>query len=427
MHKRKSRIKRVRSLAMVAIVVLAFALGNLTGFQARTAFAQDRPAQFDVFWEAWDLVVEYFVDRDKIDYTSMTYGAIRGMLESLGDKNHTVFFSPEEAQQQAESLEGEFEGIGAYVANQDGKFTITQPMHNSPAEKAGLIPGDVVTEVNGESIEGLGESSVIAKIRGPAGTEVILTVLHPDSTKPVKVTVKRERILIDSVLWRRIPNSNLAYVQITQFADDTADELDRALKAIQDTDTSGTPVQGILLDLRNNPGGYLNSALQVGSQFLESGKIILYQRDAKGTTSPMKAFGEGLARDIPTIVLVNESSASAAEIVAGALQENGRAKLVGETTAGTGTILNSFTLSDGSMVRIGVTNWLTPKLKLLKDQGVTPNVIINQETSVRLIDAYALEEETPQQLNQSEDLQFNSALTLLKLQVLNAKKRIVEQ
>lgn len=420
MHKRESSIKKVRSLLMVSAIVLAFVVGNITGFQVRTAYAEDQPTQFGVFWEAWDLVVEYFVDRDKVDYTAMTYGAIRGMLEALGDKNHTVFFSPEEAKQQAESLEGEFEGIGAYVSNQDGKFTITQPMHGSPAEKAGLVPGDVVTAVNGESIEGMEESSVIAKIRGPAGSEVKLTVLHPNSSKPVEIAVKRERILIDSVLWHRIPNTELAYVQINQFADDTADELDKALQAIQDQSSSSNPIRGIMLDLRNNPGGYLNSALQVGSQFLESGKIILHQRDAKGTTTSMKAFGDGKARNIPVIVLVNKSSASAAEIVAGALQENGRAKLVGETTAGTGTILNSFTLSDGSMVRIGVTNWLTPKLKLLKDQGVTPDVVITQETSVRLMDAYTLEEDSPQELKQSQDRQFNSALTLLKLQVLNS-------
>lgn len=427
MHKHEAVVKKARKFAVVTAILVAFVAGNITGFQTRTVFAADQPTQFNVFWETWDLVVENFVDRDKINFTDMTYGAIRGMLESLGDTNHTVFFSPEEAKQQAESLEGSFEGIGAYVANEDGKFTITQPMHNSPAEKAGLLPGDVIIAVNGESIEGLDESAAIAKIRGPAGTSVVLTVIHPDASKPVEVTVLRDRIEIDSVIWQRIPGTNLAYVQITQFADDTAEELESALTAIQQSAESDTPIQGIMLDLRNNPGGYLNAALLVGSEFLDKGEVILHQRDATGTTTALKAFGEGLAREIPVIVLVNKSSASAAEIIAGALRDNGRAKVVGEVTAGTGTILNSYTLSDGSVVRIGVTNWLTPKLKLLKDQGVAPNVLISQETSVRLIDGYALESMAATELSESDDLQFNSALTLLKLQVLNRGSSAVQR
>ena len=427
MQKNSIVMKRTRKMAVVVLILLAFVAGNITGFQTKALFAAEEPTQFSVFWETWDLVVENFVDREKIDFTKMTYGAIRGMLESLGDTNHTVFFSPEEAKQQAESLEGAFEGIGAYVSNEDGKFTITQPMHNSPAEKAGLVPGDIVLAVNGESIEGLSESAVIAKIRGPAGTSVILSVLHPNATKPVDLSVTRDRIQIDSVIWHRIPGTTLAYVQITQFADDTADELEAALTAIQAEATGSDPIHGIMLDLRNNPGGYLNAALQVGSEFLDKGKIILHQRDAKGETSELKAFGSGLAREIPVIVLINKSSASAAEINAGALRDHGRAKLVGETTAGTGTILNSYTLSDGSVVRIGVTNWLTPKLKLLKDQGVTPDVVIPQETSVRLLDGYSLESMTAEELGKSVDRQFNSALTLLKLQVLNKGKSIVKK
>lgn len=420
----KGVAKKTRSAGIITLVLFAFVTGNITGFQTKTALAADQPAQFSVFWEAWELVVENFVDREKVDFTAMTYGAIRGMLESLGDKNHTVFFSPEEAQQQAQSLEGAFEGIGAFVANEDGKFTITQPMRNSPAEKAGLIPGDVVTAVNGESIEGLDESTVISKIRGPAGSDVILTIIHPGTSKSIDVTVTRDRIQIDSVIWHRIPGTDLAYIQLTQFADDTAKELKSALELIQAEATSDKPIQGIMLDLRNNPGGYLNTALQVGSQFLEKGLIILNQRDAQGVTTPLKAFGEGTARDIPLIVLVNKTSASAAEIIAGALRDNGRAKLVGEVTAGTGTILNSYTLSDGSVVRIGVTNWLTPKLQLLKDQGVTPDILISQETSVQLIDGYGLEDMTLSEISKSDDRQFNSALTLLKLQVLNRGGRV---
>lgn len=414
--------KLVSRVSVILGIFFAFLLGNITGYNTRAALAANEPTQFAIFWETWDLVDEYFVDREKVDFTQMTYGAIRGMLESLGDKNHTVFFTPEEARQQAESMEGEFEGIGAFVALEEGKFTITQPMRGSPAEKAGLLPGDIILAVNGESIEGLAESTVISKIRGPAGTSVMLEIIHAGSETALEITVTRARIEIDSVLWSKIPGTDFVYVQLSQFASDTANELEVALTESLKTNENVNAVRGIVLDLRNNPGGYLNEAIRVGSEFLEPGKIILNERDAEGKTTALKAFGTGLARNIPIIVLVNKASASAAEIVSGALQVHGRGKLVGETTAGTGTVLNSFTLSDGSVVRIGVTNWLTPDERLLKDRGVEPDVKVALPTSVRLLDAYTLKEMKPEDVNKYGDVQFNSALLLLKLQALNISK-----
>lgn len=410
--------RALRRLLVITILVLAiggaFSAGAVTGMSVRSASAATEPAGFAVFWEVWDLVESHFVDQDLIDPAKMTYGAINGMLATLGDENHTVFFSPEEAEQQESSLEGSFEGIGAFVGEEDGQFRIIAPIHGSPAEAAGILAGDIVTKVDGNDIAGLPEWEIISRIRGPADTDVTLTVIHPDAADPVDITVTRGKIEIDSVTWHRIPETDFAYLQLSQFAADTGEELDTALQAIQAEIDSGKPVAGILLDLRNNPGGYLAQALRVNSQFLEKGKVILHERDAQGKTRTYKSVGSGLARTIPMVALINGGTASAGEITAGALQENGRARLVGTTTTGTGTVLQPFTLSDGSVLRLGVTNWLTPDENLIKNVGVKPDVEVEQDASVEMVDSFTIGEETLQELLDHGDLQFNTALEELR-------------
>jgi carboxyl-terminal processing protease len=209
----------------------------------------------------------------------------------------------------------------------------------------------------------------------------------------------------------------MIYIQITQFAEDAGDELKELLVAFRNEQAAGGSVDGIILDLRNNPGGFLQEALRVVNQFLHEDDIILHERDAEGNISSYRAHGLGLATDIPMVVLVNEGSASAAEITAGALQKNERAKLVGETTLGTGTVLRPFNLSDGSVIRLGVTNWLTPNYELIKDEGIRPDVFIEQAASVEMIDSFALERMSRQDLYAHQDRQFNSALVLLRLMV----------
>lgn len=412
--------KRSGKAAYVGMIVLTFMLGHITGWFVRPALAAEAPPEFAVFWEAWDLVLTHFVDQDKINFQRMTYGAIHGMLNTLGDENHTVFFDPETARLQASALEGSFEGIGAHVATENEQFTIVAPIRGSPAEAAGLLPGDIILAVDGVSVAGLPQWDVISRVRGPAGTAVVLTVLHPDATEPVDVTVTRARIELESVTWARIPNTDLAYIQISQFAADTNHELIGALQAIHAAD-EGYPIRGILLDLRNNPGGYLHEAVRVGGQFLESGQTVLHERDANGKTETHKAFGSGFARDLPLVVLINGGSASAAEILAGALQENGRAKLIGETTLGTGTVLHSFTLGDGSVMRLGVTNWLTPEFHLIKNQGIQPDVKVAQNATVTLVDAATLQDLNETEAWRTADLQFNAALFALRWLILSGK------
>ncbi len=415
-----ARLKKGLARTMyVGVVLLAFMLGHITGWFVRPVLAAEAPPEFAIFWEAWDIVRTHFVDQDKIDFQRMTYGAIQGMLGTLGDENHTIFFDPATARLQASALEGSFEGIGANVSMENGQFVITAPIRGSPAEAAGILPGDIVLAVDGTPVADLPEWDVINHVRGPAGTAVVLTVLHPDSSSPVDITIIRERIEVKSVDWARIPGTALAYVQITQFAGDTNYELMRALQRIRKAAAGEAPVQGILLDLRNNPGGYLHEAVRIGGQFLENGQVILHERDAKGQVETQNAFGNGFARDLPMVVLINQGSASAAEILAGALQENGRAKLIGETTLGTGTILHPFTLSDGSVIWLGVTNWLTPDFHLIKNQGIQPDVKITQPVSVQLVDATWLQAQTGDQALNTDDAQFQAALFALRLLLLN--------
>jgi len=415
----QQRKRTVQHIIIVGVFLAslggAFVTGAFTGILARPASAADEPSQFSIFWEVWELVDQYFVDQDKIDPTKMTYGAIQGMLATLGDENHTVFFSPEEAKQQASAMQGSFEGIGAYIDERDGAILIVAPIHGSPAEAAGILAGDVVVKVNGEDTIGMSSADVVSRIRGPAGTMVVVTVLHPDAKESVDIEITRGTIDVESVGWARIPDTDLVYLKISQFAEDTGKELETTLKAI-DAAKADAPVKGILLDLRNNPGGYLTEAIRVNSEFLERGQVILYERDAKDALRTWKSVGEGLAREIPMLVLINEGTASAGEITAGALQENGRAKLIGQPTLGTGTVLQPFNLSDGSVVRLGVTNWLTPHKNLIKNEGIKPDATVNQETSVSMIDNYALEEKTLDEVLGAGDKQFN--LGLLQLQLL---------
>jgi carboxyl-terminal processing protease len=408
-------------VVLVACMFGSFTAGSITGYLARPVLAADQPAEFGVFWEAWDVVVNHFVDRDKIDFTAMTYGAIQGMLDSLGDQNHTTFFSPEVAQQEANYLEGTFEGIGAYIDTVDEQFKVIAPIHGSPAEVAGILAGDIVLMVDGEEITGMQEWEVIAKVRGPAGTSVVLTVVHPEQTKPIAITIVRAKIDVESVVWARVPETDLAYIQITQFATDTGAELETALKAIQAEGRKGNPIAGIILDLRNNPGGLLHEAVRVGSEFLPEGDVILNQRDADGRVSSYKSQGPGLGRDLPMVVLINEGSASAAEILSGALQDHGRAQLVGATTVGTGTVLVPFELSDGSVIRLGVTNWLTPKMNLIKNQGIHPDIAVEQDATVDKVDGYTLRETPDPAALPQEDQQFNAARDLLQSTAHKAK------
>ena len=418
---RPSRNKYARRVALSAVIfwlmALAFVGGNISGFSIRSAMAADeRPYQFTIFWEAWDYVVTHFVERERVDFSAMTYGAIEGMLASLGDEGHTTFLSPDAVKLHQTSLEGSFEGIGAYVSMEEGSVLIVAPIDGSPADQAGILAGDIILEVDGESVKGKSLDQVIFLVRGPADSEVVLTVRRPEVLDPLTVSITRDRIEVPSVSWSPIPNTDVSYIKISQFTSGVDRELEAALREISETNVN----QGIILDLRNNPGGFLQQAIQANSQFLPKGDLILIESDANQNQTVHRSRGLGYAREMPLVVLINEGTASASEITAGALKENDRAILIGETTFGTGTVLNQFGLSDGSAILLGVTNWLTPSGNLIKGQGVTPNFEIEQPASTKNVSAEMLRNLTADQIAAIEDDQFLKALEQLGVELNGA-------
>jgi len=326
--------------------------------------------QFSVFWEAWELASTRFVDPASVDPEEMITGAVNGMLDSLDDNGHTRFLSAEEARQWEETLRGSFEGIGAYIDVRNGRTIIVAPIEGSPAEQAGLRPGDVILAVNGEPTTGWSVDELRAKVRGPSGTSVTLRVLHPGDNVPVDVTVVRAQVVVPSVNWRMLPD-DVALIRLSSFDNDAGKELRDAL--------AGARQQGaraIVLDLRNNPGGLLDQAVEVASQFLPEGTTVLIEENREGERKVTTARRGGLALDVPLAVLINENSASSAEIVSGALQAAERAVLIGETTFGTGTVLTPYRLSDGSRLLLGTQQWLTPDERAIRGQGIEPDEVI---------------------------------------------------
>ncbi|NPA93741.1 MAG: S41 family peptidase [Chloroflexi bacterium] len=317
------------------------------------------------FWEAWDLLHKYYVR--PLDDVKLVQGAIRGMYEATGDP-HTSYMDPDEFRQANIALEGEYEGIGAWVDTSGDYVTIVSPMKNSPAEKAGLQPGDEIIAVDGEDVTGVNPELVVRRVLGPAGTKVRLTIKRDDQP-PFDVVITRAKITIPSVEGKMLDN-NIAYVQLLTFGDKTSDELRDTLKELM----AQNP-QGLILDLRNNGGGYLDTAVDVASEFLPGGEVVLYEEYKDGSRKAYKSLGGGLATDIPMVVLVNKGTASASEIVSGALQDYGRALLVGETTYGKGSVQNWIPLEhDQGAVRITVALWLTPKGRQISGKGLTPDV-----------------------------------------------------
>ena len=289
----------------------------------------------------------------------------------------------------------------------DGHVVIMAPMDGSPAQRAGLHPGDIILEVDGQNVADLRLDEVVGRILGPAGTQVTLTILEPKTGNTRDVTLERAKITIDNVTWRQLPGTTIVHVRISAFSKGVTQDLKDALAEIQSRDMTG-----MVLDLRSNPGGLLNEAVGVASQFLEEGDVLLAE-DAQGKTSPVPVQPGGLAVDIPLVVLVDQGTASAAEIVTGALQDAGRATVVGETTFGTGTVLQEFPLSDGSVLLLATEEWLTPKGRVIWHHGLEPNVTVALPSDAEPLLPLTEQGLTADQLQDSSDAQLLRALDLL--------------
>jgi carboxyl-terminal processing protease len=354
--------------------------GNNYPFPTAAATTSDQPAAsvdshstdletlFQPFWRTWEMIHQMYVDQPVNDTTLMR-GAIKGMLDSLGDE-HTSYIEPEILKQENIQLEGEYEGIGAWVDTAGEFLIITSPMPNSPAEKAGLKPGDTVIKIDGEDMAGKDGNYALSKVLGPAGTKVVLTILHKDEVDPVEITITRAKIDVASVESKVLDNQ-IGYVQILTFGDKTGPELKQALQTLRKQD-----IKALIVDLRYNGGGLLSAAVDVGSQFLKD-SILMYEEYGSGEEKVFRVRPGGLATDIPLIVLVNEGTASASEIVAGAIQDLGRGKLVGVTTYGKGSVQNWVELDDEQgAVRITIARWLTPNKTQINKVGLTPDVAV---------------------------------------------------
>ncbi len=340
--------------------------------QQQSTTPSDLQALFTPFWEAWTLVHENYVDQPVNDVELMR-GAINGMMEALGDQ-HSSYMNPKDFADANAGLEGEYEGIGAYVDTTTEYLTITSPIPGSPAERAGLLPGDQVVAIDGEDMTGINAEVARTKVLGPANTVVHLTVLREGEGELLEFDVTREKITIKSASGEMLEN-NIAYVQVTTFGDKTTPELLATLKELMPQNP-----KGIILDLRNNGGGFLSTSVEVTSQFLADG-VVLYEQYGNGNRTTYDVIPGGMATDtnIPMVVLINEGSASASEIVAGALQDSGRAKLVGETSFGKGSVQNWIPLSgDNGAVRITIAKWLTPKENTIHEIGLTPDVAVER-------------------------------------------------
>jgi len=323
---------------------------------------------FAPFWQTWRLIHEQYVEQP-VDDVKLMRGAIQGMVDALGDE-HSSYIDPDSLEEFQAQLTGtQYEGIGAYVDTTREYLTIIAPMMGSPAEKAGLKPGDQIIAIDGEDMTGIDGELVRQKVLGPAGTKVRLTIKRPGVAEPFDVEIVRASIKSTNVIGR-MERNNIAYIRLLAFGDEnTIRDFREMLKKLL-----AEKPDGLILDLRNNGGGLLNSAIEITSEFIKDG-IVAYEVYGDGRRETFKASGKGLATEIPLIVLVNEGSASASEIVAGAIQDLGRGKLVGATTYGKGSVqVWNDLLNNQGAVRITVARWLTPNGRTIQGIGLTPDV-----------------------------------------------------
>ncbi len=361
----------------------AIYLGKLTGKYSEPEKGNiQQDIDFNLFWDLWDSLKTRYVDQEEITDKRLFYGALKGMTEAVDDP-YTVFMNPQKTRSFNESMSGTFEGIGAEVGLKDGVLTIIAPLAGMPAEKAGLKAGDMVLAVNEEFTKDMTLDEAVNKIRGEEGTDVILTILSQNSEETRDVTITRGVIKVDSVK-TEVLDGNIYKIEISNFNDDTEMLFNRAIEEILTKD-----IKGIILDLRNNPGGYLDTSVEVSSEWIEEGPVVI-ERFGDGTERKYEARGSARLKDYPTLVLVNMGSASASEIVSGALQDYKKGVILGEKTFGKGSVQSLEPFSDGSSVKITVAKWLTPNGTSISEEGISPDIEVEYT-----LEDYE-EEKTPQ-------------------------------
>lgn len=324
---------------------------------------------FEQYWDVWDKIQNKYVEQPVKD-PDLFYGSLKGMVNSLDDP-YSKYMPPQQAQDFQKSLSGEFEGIGAEIGIRDDRLTIVAPLEGSPAKQAGLRPGDKVMAINGEDTAGITAEEAVEKIRGEKGTEVVLTVLHEGAKETEEITIVRDTIDIPTVDWE-MKEDNLAYLQIRYFNQNTGSEFDEAVEEI----IAENP-DGLVLDLRSNPGGFLRTSVNVASEWVEKG-IIVTEKSQGEVIKKFTTRGEHKLADVPTIVLVDGGTASGSEIVAGALKDHNIAKIIGKQTFGKGSVQDLEILPDGSALKLTIAKWYTPNDVSIADKGIKPDVVLEE-------------------------------------------------
>jgi carboxyl-terminal processing protease len=404
----------IKKILNILAVVLGVVILVYSGFYFGFKVGQSRPykinvvgvsnidnkanVNFDIFWQAWDKIYKNYVKPEQINNQSMVYGAVKGLVRSLNDP-YSEFFTPEESKKFKEDVQGVFVGIGAEIGERDGFIVVIAPLKNSPAERAGLKPGDKILMIDATSTEGMTVTEAVGIIRGKEGaegTEVKLTILSEDEKEPREVKIKREIINIPTL--EHEIKDNILVIKLYSF------NLN-ASNFIYDAVVDGfvkNKASGIILDLRNNPGGYLDVAVDLAGWFLKKGTLVV-KEVGKDIDKPEYAYGNGALANVPMVVLVNKGSASASEILAGALQINRGIKLIGEETFGKGTVQKVIEFDDGSSLKITIAHWVLPNGKILEGNGLKPDIEVKLDK------------------NSKEDIQMQEAIKVLKEEIKNKK------
>lgn len=412
-HKQDSSKQKKQWVKILAVIILAafiFGAGYKEGIQSvqyssqspvslkevnfKNKESKDNNIDFGLFWNVWDLLQRKFVDSDKLDARKLFYGAIKGMLAATGDP-YTDFFDPTENKKFGEDISGSFEGIGAELGIKNGILTIVAPLQDSPAQKAGLRSGDKIIKIDGKEAADMGIEEAVDHIRGEKGTKVTLTIFREGEQDTKDVSVIRDTINVKSVKFEMKENG-IALIGVSRFGDDTTKLFADAI-----TKAQALKAKGIILDLRNNPGGYLDASIAMASKMLPKDKVVVIEENGDKSQKKMYSRGGDVASGIETVVLINEGSASASEILAGALKDNrpDNVTLVGKKSFGKGSVQEFIDLPQGTAVKITVARWLTPNGTQINEQGIKPDKEVNL---------------TNEDYNANRDPQLDAAMQTLK-------------
>lgn len=377
MHRKKAYLFTIVVVVVLVSFGVGFSLGKID--QRRLEIIEEffelekgKPegVDFSVFWEAWRALEQHYVDRENLDWQKMVHGAIAGMLKSLGDP-YTLFMDPQETHKFSEDIKGKFEGIGAEIGIRKGILTIIAPLEGSPAKRAGLRAGDKILKVDDILTADLTIDEAVTLIRGEKGTEVVLTILRDDGEEPQEIKIIREEIKIPVI--KLEIKDGLAHIQLYHFTENIPGEFKKVAQKILSSD-----VEGIILDLRDNPGGYLETAVEITSWFLPTRSLVVVEDFGEGVKEEHYSYRNGKLVNFPLIVLVNQGSASGSEIVAGALRDIRGIKLIGEKTFGKGSVQQFQQLKDKSSMKITVAKWLTPSGACIRENGLEPDIKVER-------------------------------------------------